>query len=129
MRALPIALVFIAMFNWLWRVHVRRMFVRSSLSVGASASRVAAAGRRDGAWDGTAGVSHAGTRWGPHQPLVVLEAPIGSHYSSQVIEAAARTFPGLPLKAVGTTSDAWPHLGGAREYVSLSIRLKSLRME
>lgn len=30
MRALPVALVFIAMFYWLWRVRVRLMFVRPS---------------------------------------------------------------------------------------------------
>lgn len=58
--------------------------------------------------------------------IVVLEAPIGSHYSVQVIEAAARKFPGVPIKAVVTTSDAWPHLGGVREYVARGIPVYAL---
>ena len=58
--------------------------------------------------------------------IVVLEAPIGSHYSVQVIEAAAGRFPGVPIKAVVTTSDAWPHLGGVREYVARGIPVYAL---
>jgi hypothetical protein len=58
--------------------------------------------------------------------IVVLEAPIGSHYSAQVIEAAAKKFPGVPIKAVVTTSDAWPHLGGVREYVARGIPVYAL---
>jgi hypothetical protein len=27
-------------------------------------------------------------------------------------------YPGVKVKAVVTTSDAWPHLGGVREYVA-----------
>lgn len=41
MRALPVALVFIAMFYWLWRIRVRPMAVRLSSPPGASISRVA----------------------------------------------------------------------------------------
>jgi hypothetical protein len=58
--------------------------------------------------------------------IVVLEAPIGSHYSIQVIDAAAQRFPGVPIKAVVTTSDAWPHLGGVREYVARGIPVYAL---
>lgn len=58
--------------------------------------------------------------------IVVLEAPIGSAYSVQVIEAAAAAFPGVPIKAVVTTSDAWPHLGGVREYVARGIPIYAL---
>lgn len=53
--------------------------------------------------------------------LVILEAPISSEYSVQVIEEADRRFPGEPIKAVITTSDAWPHLAGVREYVARGI--------
>lgn len=53
--------------------------------------------------------------------IVVLEAPIGNGYSKQVLEAAAKRFPGMPIKAVITTSDAWPHIAGLREYVARSI--------
>jgi hypothetical protein len=53
--------------------------------------------------------------------LVILEAPVSSAYSVKVIEEAARRFPKLPIKAVVSTSDAWPHIGGVREYVARGI--------
>jgi glyoxylase-like metal-dependent hydrolase (beta-lactamase superfamily II) len=53
--------------------------------------------------------------------IIVLEAPISSGYSSQLIVEAARRFPGVPIKAVITTSDAWPHIGGLREYVARGV--------
>ena len=53
--------------------------------------------------------------------VVVLEAPISNGYSARVIEEAKRRFPGLPVKAVITTSDSWPHFGGIREYVARDI--------
>jgi hypothetical protein len=53
--------------------------------------------------------------------VVVIEAPISPAYSSRVIEEAGKRFPGVPVKAVITTSDAWPHFGGVREYVARRI--------
>lgn len=53
--------------------------------------------------------------------LVILEAPISSGYSVKLIAEAERRFPGIPIKAVLTTSDAWPHIGGVREYVARDI--------
>jgi glyoxylase-like metal-dependent hydrolase (beta-lactamase superfamily II) len=53
--------------------------------------------------------------------IVILEAPISSGYSVKVIAEAARRYPGVPIKAVITTSDAWPHIGGVREYVARGI--------
>ena len=50
--------------------------------------------------------------------LVVLEAPISSGYSARVLDFAQAKFPGVPVKAVITTSDSWPHIGGVREYVA-----------
>jgi len=50
--------------------------------------------------------------------LVVLEAPISSGYSAKVLDFAQAKFPGVPVKAVITTSDSWPHIGGVREYVA-----------
>lgn len=58
--------------------------------------------------------------------IVVLEAPIGSAYSAQVIAAASTIFPSMGIKAVVTTSDAWPHLGGVREYVARGIPVFAL---
>ena len=38
-----------------------------------------------------------------------------------MLAAAANRFPGVPVKAVVTTSDAWPHIAGLREYVAHGI--------
>jgi hypothetical protein len=53
--------------------------------------------------------------------IVVLEAPISSGYSAKVLEFAQSKFPGIAIKAVITTSDSWPHIGGVREYVARGI--------
>lgn len=53
--------------------------------------------------------------------IVVLEAPISSGYSAQAIAEAEKRWPGVPIKAVISTSDAWPHIGGVREYVARGI--------
>lgn len=50
--------------------------------------------------------------------VVIIEAPISSGYSAAVLTEVASRFPDRPVKAVVTTSDAWPHVGGIREYVS-----------
>ncbi len=44
--------------------------------------------------------------------VVVLEAPISSGYSAKVMAVAQSKFPGMPIKAVISTSDSWPHIGG-----------------
>ena len=53
--------------------------------------------------------------------IVIIEAPIGSGYSAAVLAEAEKRYPGVPVKAVITTSDAWPHLGGVREYVARGV--------
>jgi len=53
--------------------------------------------------------------------VVVLEGPIASSYSAKVLAEVKRRFPGVPVKAVISTSDAWPHIGGLREYVAEGI--------
>lgn len=58
--------------------------------------------------------------------LIILEAPVSSEYSKSVISEAHRRFPALPIKAVVTTSDAWPHIGGVREYVAQGIPMYAL---
>jgi glyoxylase-like metal-dependent hydrolase (beta-lactamase superfamily II) len=35
-----------------------------------------------------------------------------------VLEEAKKRYPGVPVKAVLTTSDSWPHVGGVRESVA-----------
>jgi hypothetical protein len=58
--------------------------------------------------------------------IVIIEAPISSGYSDKVIADAKNRFPGLPIKAVISTSDAWPHIGGVREYVARNIPVYAL---
>ncbi len=58
--------------------------------------------------------------------VVVLEAPAASAYSAQAISEAERRWPGVPIKAAITTSDAWPHLAGVREYVARGIPIYAL---
>ena len=50
--------------------------------------------------------------------VVILEGTTSSGYSNQVMEYVARRFPKDSIKAVVTTSDAWPHIGGMRAYAS-----------
>jgi glyoxylase-like metal-dependent hydrolase (beta-lactamase superfamily II) len=63
-----------------------------------------------------------------HQPngVVVIEATTSGQYSQAVIAAAAKRFPGAKIKAVVTTSDAWPHVGGIREYVAQGVPIYPL---
>jgi hypothetical protein len=58
--------------------------------------------------------------------IVIIEGPIANGYSAKVIEDAQKRFPGLPIKAVITTSDAWPHIGGLREYAARGIPIYAL---
>lgn len=58
--------------------------------------------------------------------VVVLEAPISSAYSRQVMEEARRLFPDRPVKAVIVTSDAWLHVAGVREYVARGVPVYTL---
>ena len=58
--------------------------------------------------------------------VVIIEAPISSGYSAKVLEEAKRRFPGSKVKAVITTSDAFPHLGGIREYAAQGIQIYAL---
>ena len=58
--------------------------------------------------------------------VVVLEAPISSGYSAKVIAEAQRRFPGVPIKAVISTSNYWWHFAGIREYVARGIPVYAL---
>jgi hypothetical protein len=58
--------------------------------------------------------------------IVVLAGPVSSSYSVKVLAEAHRRFPKLPVKAVITTSDSWPHIGGLREYVARGIPIYAL---
>jgi glyoxylase-like metal-dependent hydrolase (beta-lactamase superfamily II) len=61
--------------------------------------------------------------------VVIIEAPLSSEYSVKAIADAQRRFGGAPIKAVITTSDAWPHIGGIREYVARGIPIYALDLD
>lgn len=50
--------------------------------------------------------------------LVILEAPISSSFSEQIIDFAHKKFPGQKIRAVVNTSGAWPHIGGLRPFIA-----------
>ena len=58
--------------------------------------------------------------------IVIIEAPISNGYSSKTIQDVHARFPGVPIKAVITTSDSWPHIGGLREYIARGIDVYAL---
>lgn len=58
--------------------------------------------------------------------IVIIEAPLSSAYSARAIADAQQRFRGGPIKAVVSTSDAWPHIGGIREYVARGIPVYAL---
>jgi hypothetical protein len=53
--------------------------------------------------------------------IVLLESPLSGTYMAGVIDKAKAQSPGLPLKAVLSTSDSWPHVGGVRQVVALGL--------
>lgn len=58
--------------------------------------------------------------------IVVLEAPISARYTEGVLALARKRYPGLPLKAVLSTSDSWPHVGGVREAIAEGLPVYAL---
>ena len=53
--------------------------------------------------------------------IVVIETPISSNYSVQVMAEIKRLYPNERIKAVISTSDSFPHFGGLREYVAAGV--------
>jgi hypothetical protein len=53
--------------------------------------------------------------------IVILEAPISGLYTQGVIAEAGKRYPGVPVKAVLSTSDSWPHTGGVRAAVAQGL--------
>ena len=58
--------------------------------------------------------------------IVVIDAPISNGYSAKVIAEAARRFPGVPIKAVITTTNYFWHTAGLREYAARGIPIYAL---
>jgi hypothetical protein len=53
--------------------------------------------------------------------VVLLESPLSGTYIGGVIDKAKAENPGRSVKAVLSTSDSWPHVGGVRQVVALGL--------
>lgn len=53
--------------------------------------------------------------------VVILESPLSWVYTKGLVEEVALRYPGVPIKAVVSTSDSWPHVGGVRQAVALGL--------
>ncbi len=53
--------------------------------------------------------------------IFVIEGPISSGYNTRHLEWIGQQYPDLEIKGVITTSDAWPHVGGIREFIARGI--------
>ena len=55
--------------------------------------------------------------------IYIIESPMTSGYSKQVIAKLKAKYPDKKIKGVICTSDAWPHIGGVRQYAAEGIPL------
>jgi glyoxylase-like metal-dependent hydrolase (beta-lactamase superfamily II) len=46
--------------------------------------------------------------------VVILETPIAEKFTKGILAEAKKRYPDAPVKAVLSTSDSWPHVGGVR---------------
>lgn len=53
--------------------------------------------------------------------VYIIEAPMSGVYSKQIIAAVKKKYPNKKIQGVICTSDAWPHIGGVRQYVASKI--------
>lgn len=57
--------------------------------------------------------------------IIIIEAPIHSQYSAQLLQEVHKRYPGKKIKGVVVSSDAWPHLAGVREYYANNVPVYS----
>jgi len=60
--------------------------------------------------------------------VVILEGVNNAEYMKSIIDDVAKRFPGKPIKAVLTTDDAWPHIGGLRYFVAHKIPIYAMSL-
>jgi len=53
--------------------------------------------------------------------IVILETPISSIFTDSLFAQVKKMYPGEPIKAVLSTSDSWPHVGGIRYDVAQKV--------
>ena len=86
---------------------------RFSLSVSDATPLAANVDLYPGAWNSTLVREPDG--------IVLLETPISSAFTEGIFAEARRKYPGVPIKAIISTSDSWPHVGGIRFDVAEGI--------
>ncbi len=59
--------------------------------------------------------------------IVCFEGVLSAEYMGEVMRDVAKRFPGKPVKAVVSSDDAWPHIGGLRWFVARKIPIYALR--
>jgi hypothetical protein len=60
--------------------------------------------------------------------IVILETPISETFARGVLAEAKMRYPGMPIQAVLSTSDSWPHTGGVRYDVAQGLPVYILDM-
>ncbi len=60
--------------------------------------------------------------------ILVIEGPISSGYNAQHLKFLKDKYPNKPIKAVFATSDAWPHVGGIRQFAAQGIPIYTHRL-
>lgn len=60
--------------------------------------------------------------------ILIIESPISSGYNAQHLDYLKKQYPDKPIKAVFSTSDAWPHIGGIREFAARKIPIYTHRL-
>lgn len=58
--------------------------------------------------------------------IVILETPISAVFTRGIFAEAMRKYPGEKIKAVLSTSDSWPHVGGVRADVAQRLPVYAL---
>ncbi|MFI5152987.1 MAG: hypothetical protein ACHQET_06600, partial [Chitinophagales bacterium] len=60
--------------------------------------------------------------------IVIIEAAVSSEYAGLILNKAKALFPSRNIQAVITTSDAWLHIGGLREFAAHQIPIYHLEL-
>lgn len=55
--------------------------------------------------------------------IIILETPVSATFTEGLFAQAKEMYPGVPIKAVLSTSDSWPHVGGIRYDVTQTVPL------
>ena len=57
--------------------------------------------------------------------IVILEGVFDSDFMESILDDVSKRFPGKKIKAVVSTDDAWPHIGGLRPFIARGVPIYS----